>query len=112
MALIKCPECGKEISDKASACVHCGANLTDASECTCPECGAVVLEGNSICTKCGYPLADEVRCDGGEVSETPKAQEPKKRMSFFLKLLIGFAGLTLLSIGVIIAMIWGMGELM
>ena len=24
MALIKCPECGKEISDKAEECVHCG----------------------------------------------------------------------------------------
>ena len=24
MALIKCPECGKEISDKARACIHCG----------------------------------------------------------------------------------------
>lgn len=24
MALISCPECGKEISDKAVACPHCG----------------------------------------------------------------------------------------
>ena len=24
MALIKCPECGKEISDKATACPNCG----------------------------------------------------------------------------------------
>lgn len=24
MALIKCPECGKEISDKASSCLSCG----------------------------------------------------------------------------------------
>lgn len=24
MALIKCPECGKEISDKSSTCIHCG----------------------------------------------------------------------------------------
>jgi len=24
MALIKCNECGKEISDKAKACIHCG----------------------------------------------------------------------------------------
>lgn len=24
MALIKCPECGKEISDKSIACIHCG----------------------------------------------------------------------------------------
>ena len=25
MALIKCQECGKEISDKATSCPHCGA---------------------------------------------------------------------------------------
>lgn len=28
MALIKCPECGNEISDKATACPHCGAPLS------------------------------------------------------------------------------------
>ena len=27
MALIKCPECGKEISDKAGACPHCGCPI-------------------------------------------------------------------------------------
>lgn len=27
MALIKCPECGKEISDKAKSCPHCGYEL-------------------------------------------------------------------------------------
>lgn len=27
MALIKCPECGKQISDKAEMCPHCGINL-------------------------------------------------------------------------------------
>ena len=27
MALIKCPECGKEISDKATACPNCGMPL-------------------------------------------------------------------------------------
>lgn len=30
MALIKCPECGKEISDKAPACIHCGYPLNPA----------------------------------------------------------------------------------
>lgn len=29
MALIKCPECGKEISDKAKQCIHCGYPLED-----------------------------------------------------------------------------------
>ncbi len=27
MALIKCPECGKEISDKATACIQCGCPI-------------------------------------------------------------------------------------
>lgn len=28
MALIKCPECGKEISDKAASCPHCGCPVS------------------------------------------------------------------------------------
>ena len=30
MAIIKCPECGKEISDKAELCIGCGFPITDA----------------------------------------------------------------------------------
>lgn len=29
MALIKCPECSKEVSDKAKTCPHCGYPLTN-----------------------------------------------------------------------------------
>lgn len=29
MALIKCPECGKEVSDRAKACIHCGYPLAE-----------------------------------------------------------------------------------
>lgn len=29
MALIKCPECGKEVSDKAKACPNCGFPIND-----------------------------------------------------------------------------------
>ena len=32
MALIKCPECGKEISDKANVCIHCGFPLNEQKE--------------------------------------------------------------------------------
>ena len=31
MALIKCPECGKEISDKAKVCINCGCPLEEVS---------------------------------------------------------------------------------
>ncbi len=27
MALIKCPECGKQVSDKSPACIHCGCPI-------------------------------------------------------------------------------------
>ena len=30
MALIRCPECGREISDKAAACIHCGCPISAA----------------------------------------------------------------------------------
>lgn len=32
MALIKCPECGKEISDKAGACPHCGCPIGNMTQ--------------------------------------------------------------------------------
>lgn len=34
MALIQCPECSKEISDKAAACPHCGNPLTPRPDAT------------------------------------------------------------------------------
>lgn len=43
MALIKCPECGREISDKSKICIHCGYPLENEKDkkelCVkCPEC--------------------------------------------------------------------------
>ena len=32
MALIHCPECGKEISDQANRCPHCGFPLESETE--------------------------------------------------------------------------------
>ena len=32
MALIKCPECGKEISDKSSICIHCGYPISEMKQ--------------------------------------------------------------------------------
>ena len=35
MALIKCPECGKEISDKSDKCIHCGFPLIETKNTIC-----------------------------------------------------------------------------
>ena len=38
MALIKCSECGNQVSDKATACPNCGAPVAAGPQC--PECGS------------------------------------------------------------------------
>ena len=32
MALIKCPDCGREISDRAASCMHCGCPIALSNE--------------------------------------------------------------------------------
>lgn len=53
MALIKCPECDKEISSSAKVCPNCGYKNEFK---TCPECGVVVKATDNMCPECGYPL--------------------------------------------------------
>lgn len=51
MALIKCSECGKEISDKASACIGCGAPLLSTQD------AATVLAALQVAADQGYAPA-------------------------------------------------------
>lgn len=50
MALIKCPECRKEISDKANTCPNCGIIIKKKF---CPHCGEQIDTDCIICPKCG-----------------------------------------------------------
>ncbi len=64
MALITCPECGKQISDKADKCIHCGFPITKE----------IILKSNTeIPTKGSMPenkyLNKEIK-----FGETPKIQ--------------------------------------
>lgn len=77
MSLINCPECGKEISDKAKTCPHCGYPLEEYVSKTkesknekdydlikqellqrnCPRCGScdyydIPYRGIIVCRKC------------------------------------------------------------
>ena len=60
MALINCPNCNKEISDKAKFCVGCGYQLINdidtVKTMNCPECGVVTDGMTDACSNCGYPL--------------------------------------------------------
>ena len=53
MALMKCKECGKEISSNAKVCPNCGYKNNAKA---CPECGKIVKHTDAVCPDCGYPL--------------------------------------------------------
>ena len=60
MALIDCSECGTQISDKAAACVKCGAPVVAAkvevappSTGICPNCKTVNSVEAEKCAECG-----------------------------------------------------------
>ncbi|RII26755.1 MAG: hypothetical protein CXR31_10130 [Geobacter sp.] len=73
MALINCPECSREISDKANACPHCGYPIAKYAEPSLPEtvlcleCKKDVPFDDQVCPHCGlfnsqkYALLESVK---------------------------------------------------
>ena len=57
MALIKCKECGHDVSDKASTCPNCGCPVE--KRLICNECGNSVSPSDKSCPKCGNPIKSE-----------------------------------------------------
>lgn len=55
MALMNCKECGKEVSDSASVCPHCGAPVDKYVYCR--KCGTKVPENTAYCPKCGSRIS-------------------------------------------------------
>lgn len=51
MAIIKCPECGHQISDKAPVCPNCGVEIA-GKIIKCPFCGEVYLKDEETCPHC------------------------------------------------------------
>jgi hypothetical protein len=68
MALIKCKECGNEISDKARTCPRCGAHASAAVGVTSP---IVLRLGGLFFILLG--AADLAVCFAGLVDDTNKA---------------------------------------
>ena len=54
MAMIRCRECGKEISSESETCVYCGCSTVPIGDIDkrCIQCGAWLR--NNYCPRCGY----------------------------------------------------------
>lgn len=79
MAIIKCPECGHQVSDKAATCPSCGIGIA-GRVMKCPDCGAVVFKEQELCPNChsslhGMPVTKQETANT-ETSE--KGNKPHK----------------------------------
>jgi hypothetical protein len=66
MALVKCVECGADISDKAISCPKCGCPepFTNPLYGNCPECYAKIPLKEKICPVCGLPNPHKGKVEG------------------------------------------------
>jgi uncharacterized membrane protein YvbJ len=74
MALLKCTECGHEVSDRASACPNCGCPISRDEKKVCVECGTQIPDNFTECPNCGCPI-EEV----GAVQERVSEKKPRKK---------------------------------
>ena len=113
--IIKCPECGHQVSDRAKTCPSCGIDI--AGKITrCPDCGEYIFKDDRECPNCQCSINASAEPDLPAVVPTvqiPDNQEtatatnaepakPKKShkglwsaiiMAFILALIIVFLGI-------------------
>lgn len=69
MAIIKCPECGRQISDKAPACPNCGVPIA-GKIVRCPQCGEIYFKDQEMCPNCHHLTPRGETLVKGEVGNT------------------------------------------
>lgn len=117
MAIIKCPECGHNVSDNAQFCPGCGIKIANNLK-KCPDCDEILLMSTSTCPKCGhqFPATGEasttaVQNDSGEQEEevlaytSPQSNQPRKSHTVRNVLLI-ILGIILIGGGVFAYFAW------
>ena len=83
MAIIKCPECGHQVSDKAPVCPNCGVEIADKVT-KCPDCGEVYFSADSMCPHCYRPTTKKTE-PAPVVEQTPPSPippQPKEKPIF------------------------------
>jgi hypothetical protein len=85
MAMINCPECGAEISDKAKKCIHCGKVLIEeiVPKRFCVECGKEVPADSTECPYCGCPIEEKANNDN-----VPQQKSSKKLKKIIIPVVI------------------------
>ena len=75
--IIKCPECGHEVSDKAPTCPSCGVEIA-GKVTACKYCGEVILASETVCPYCKRNLNAEnpQHQNSTPLNPTPTSSKP------------------------------------
>lgn len=81
MAIIKCPECGHQISERAPICPSCGAEIA-GKIVKCPQCGETYFKDLHICPNCHCPSpAMAAPIEPKRSVEQPPVYHPKEPLN-------------------------------
>jgi len=88
MAIIKCPECGHAVSDKAPVCPSCGVEIA-GKIIRCPQCGQLYFTHQTACPACNHPTTPATAgpmvtpttqgATPAPVTPTPTPEPPRKK---------------------------------
>ena len=71
--IIKCPECGHQVSDKAPVCPSCGVEIA-GHLIKCSNCGELYLKEEGMCPNCHH--TETGHHDMGSASKEEPMQKP------------------------------------
>lgn len=100
-----CKYCGKEVSDTAKKCMHCGKWLNEENNQTttnkntksCPYCGKEIFATARKCKHCGSWLTADQKKKNNETKGTLSQNSDNKNINMFLKIaLYGFLIITII----------------
>ena len=82
--IIKCPECGHQVSDHAKTCPSCGIDIA-GNIVRCPECGELTFAYQEVCPNCHCALTKPVVVEPKSVryeDERPRVAQPQQSVTW------------------------------
>lgn len=68
--IIKCPECGHQVSDKAPICPSCGVEIA-GHLIKCSYCGEIYLKEDAVCPNCHHSVSTDNSVNEDDVKTKP-----------------------------------------
>lgn len=102
MAIIKCPECGHDVSDKAKTCPNCGVDIL-GNIYQCPRCYNVFLAETNVCPDCGTTIGKKIPSSNNvnkDVKKNPRRQNDRNSGGAKIQILAFLIALVLVCAGV------------